>query len=783
MKVLLIKVGGIRSMKKLLTVALLLCVFAFCVFASDGEEKPDEALQASPAADESDLQEDIEVLGASGTSGPHDQIVVSTDGDVIEETDITSETDAIRSEKGRPSVALVLSGGGAKGIAHIPVIAALEEHGIPIDKVFGTSMGALIGGLYGAGLSPKDMTDIVLGNDLMSLFTVFDTTGYKEVLDAFEYNTNNIISITLGQGIGGVSGFIDDYQVLNFLQKCIGNVPDEVDFDKDLVVPFECNATDMVEGDEVIFRSGSLITAMRSSMSLPLVFEPVMLNDGSVLMDGGMVSNYIVHRAVDEGYDIIIVVTLDGYRKNGLTPERYTSISGVAGGTLSVILRNVSKGEVEMADYWFSPDLTDFNTLSFGSIPALLERGCDEAEDQKEKLEEIAALFTEEQKVYKDPNRRGEYYTRYPEREQGEYYASKEYRHEDLLGRTRLSLGLYGTGGYGFYFSQADEYESVRRSLFPTLSARAFIKDIGGSLFSLDLRLKLSLGRVTELSAMTLYRISEDYEERFYGMGRVRGAVGSIGSVSDRNEEASFKIIEGRVAADLGAMMTNEFDHTLKAYMTVDNLWYAPHLFYEKKEYNFIPSFTIEGLYYPNYDNGFFSMQGGRADVIGTIGYNIKREELFYKIGIAGENNFKVSDNFSVWLDFTAFSSKGPTVLRSTFEPYGGWNGMPGYASDILIADFITAGVGVQWNLTKGFASSFITAVARGGVRSNVGYGIVSLFDQEFDSWVPFKDSFTSGLWDLGLSVGYGFNTPVVDLIFGVGFNKNLQLALYIELT
>ena len=134
----------------------------------------------------------------------------------------------------RPSVALVLSGGGAKGVAHIPIIGELERYGIPIDKVFGTSMGALVGGLYCAGYSPKEMTEIVTGQDLMSMFTTILTSGYNEVLNAFDYSSNNVLSLSLSQGIGGTTGLIDDYMIMNFLVKYIGNVPKDIDFDKEI---------------------------------------------------------------------------------------------------------------------------------------------------------------------------------------------------------------------------------------------------------------------------------------------------------------------------------------------------------------------------------------------------------------------------------------------------------------------------------------------------------------------------------------------------------------------
>ena len=684
---------------------------------------------------------------------------------------------------GRPHVALVLSGGGAKGIAHIPIIAELERYGIPIDKVFGTSMGALIGGLYCAGLSPKEMTEIVSENDLSNLFTVFDSSGYRAVPEPFEYNSDNIISISLGQGIGGVSGLIDDYQVLNFLTQCIGNVPDDINFDTDLVVPFECNAADMVTGDEHIFRDGNLLTAMRASMSIPVVFEPVK-NDGNVFMDGGMVSNYIVHRAVMEGYDIIIVVTLDGYDKKKVTADQYDSFSGVLGGTLSIILRNVSKGEVDLADYWFSPDMTGYGTLSFSSAEGILQRGYDEVEAQQAKFKEIAALFPEDQKEYKDPDRISEYHTKYAEISRFEHLSSKEARHEDFMGRTRISIGVYGSGSYGFYFNSPNpDADYMRRVNYPTLSLRGFIKDLGGSAFSLDIRLKSTVNKTTDISASALYRFTKDAGERVFALGRIRSSIGSLTAWTDPNEILRFKQLEGNIAADLGVLITNEKEHQLKAYLTADNTWHVQNSLEASSSslYGFVPSFTVEGVYCPNYSTGFFGEVGSRYDLIGKIGYNVKQDTLMYKIGLAAESTFKVGKNVSMWVDFTAFTSKGIAGLRTTYEKYGGWNGMPGYSSDILCADFITGGVGAQFNLSTGIASGYLSVVVRGGVRSNILYGLTQ--ETEFESMIPFKDSFTSGKWDLGISVGYGFSTPVGDIILGAGFNKNMQLALYLELT
>lgn len=769
-------------MKKPALLFLILSVSMALVFAENfSAEVPQEPVIA------------VDDIKIDSVAGVRDTVDLQG-SDVVSIDDVNEVVEAYyRSQReslpdiGRPRVALVLSGGGAKGIAHIPIIEALEKYGIPIDKVFGTSMGALIGGLYGAGYSPKEMTEIVKDSDLMSLFTSFESTGYKEVLDAFDFNSNNIISVALGKGIGGVSGLIDDYQVLNFLNRYVGNIPDDIDFDTDLVVPFECNAADMLTGDEVVLRQGSLLTSMRASMSIPIVFEPVKVGDDTaVLMDGGIVSNYIVHRAIIEGYDIIIVVTLNGYRKNKLTAESYSTFSGVLSGTLSVILNNVSKGEVELADYWFSPDLTNFNTFSFGAVDGILQKGYEEVDAQQAKFEEIAGLFTEDQKVFKDPDRVSEYHTRYKEVPKGEFYSSKASKHEDSMDKTRVSVGAYGAGGYGFYFKNDpdDDFDYTRRVFFPTVSLRAFIKDLNKLPLSLDIRLKATAGKTSDLSAMALYRFSEDLGERFFGIGGIRTEVGSFSAINDKHEQIRIRMIEGRVATDLGVLVTNEYDHQVKAYFTLDNTWGAMNSEDGmESEYGFVPSFTVSGIYYPDYTPGFFDNDGSRFDVKGTIGYNVKQNKIMYSIALAAESRFAMNERLSLLLDGKAYSSKGLIPLRSTYMQYGGWDGMPGYSADILYADFIYGGVGAQYQLTSGFVSSFLSVVIRGGVRADLQYGIAnSLLIDDFASWSPFVECFTSGKWDLGISVGYGIRTLFGDMIFGVGFNKNLQMALYVEI-
>ena len=241
-----------------------------------------------------------------------------------------SEASVSKAVKDRPSVALVLSGGGARGIAYIPLLEEIENLGIPIDKVFGTSIGSLIGGLYCAGYSPREMMDICRNSNLISYFTETSLSGPNEVFGALDYSRNNLVSLSFGNPSGGTAGVVDNYRIMSLMYKCLGNVPDNADFNRDLVIPFECNAVDMQSGKEVIFSEGSLITAMRASMSMPAVFEPVRTDDGRILMDGGVVDNSMVHRARLEGFDIVICASY-------IAKERALILSMIRDGSVKLL--------------------------------------------------------------------------------------------------------------------------------------------------------------------------------------------------------------------------------------------------------------------------------------------------------------------------------------------------------------------------------------------------------------------------------------------------------------
>ena len=201
--------------------------------------------------------------------------------------------------KPRPKVGVVLGGGGAKGASHIGVLKYIEEMGIPVDYVAGTSMGSIIGGLYALGYTPDELTKLIasmnwseyIGNKIdrssMSLETRkrSSTTqlsipfSHESLFDK-DPNTSLINNLP--------SAYVNNSSLVNlFNDLCIG-YQEEMDFN-DLPIPFACVATDIATGEEVVIHHGSVPTAMRASMAIPGVFSPVTIGD-RLLVDGGLVN-------------------------------------------------------------------------------------------------------------------------------------------------------------------------------------------------------------------------------------------------------------------------------------------------------------------------------------------------------------------------------------------------------------------------------------------------------------------------------------------------------------
>ncbi|HSX65543.1 MAG TPA: patatin-like phospholipase family protein, partial [Pseudoxanthomonas sp.] len=208
----------------------------------------------------------------------------------------------------RPRIGLALGGGGARGIAHISVLRMIEELRIPIDCVAGTSMGALVGGLYASGMSVDQMEELVVSTDWKRLFDDSlerPERSYRRKQDDRDHLTTLGIGIR-GSGLKLSPGLLQGERILAMFERSTLPVSAIDDFDQ-LPIPYRAVATDLNTGQAVVLGNGSLAMAMRASMSLPGVFQPVEV-DGRVLLDGGLVNQVPIDVVRAMGADVVIAV-------------------------------------------------------------------------------------------------------------------------------------------------------------------------------------------------------------------------------------------------------------------------------------------------------------------------------------------------------------------------------------------------------------------------------------------------------------------------------------------
>lgn len=276
----------------------------------------------------------------------------------------------------RPTVGLVLSGGGARGFAHIGVLKVLEENRIPVDYVGGASMGALIGALYAMGRTPAEIEQLVGSLDWDLLFQT--SSSFRDLSYRRKEDRRNIPApVTL-------KGKINDLKLPNALNSGqeISLLFDRVtlpfalinNFD-DLPIPFRAVGTDMVRGSSVTLKSGSLARSLRASMSIPGVFSPVEV-DGSILADGGLVNNIPTDVVKAMGADILIVVNIETQLAGR---EALESLPGVLAQTINIATAENSRRSLRQADFIVAPDLKGFSLVDFSDYREIIGLGYDGA--------------------------------------------------------------------------------------------------------------------------------------------------------------------------------------------------------------------------------------------------------------------------------------------------------------------------------------------------------------------------------------------------------------------
>jgi NTE family protein len=290
-----------------------------------------------------------------------------------------------------PRVGLVLSGGGARGAAHIGVLKVLEEQRIPIHAIAGTSMGAVVGGLYASGLSAAEIAALIDSDEWRAAFTEpapRDRLSFRRKSE----DQNFLVKFPLGIKSGSFrlpKALVSGQRVSQALRRVTFPVAGRAQFDQ-LPIPFRAVATDLETGDAVVLSGGDLVDAMRASLAAPGLFAPVEI-DGRLLVDGGLANNLPVDVAQAMGVDVLIVVDVGFPLRKRDTLDSVTTISNQM---LSILIRrgsDVQRARLGAGDILLSPDLGEASSFDFAIIPQATHLGESSARAALSRLSALAS--------------------------------------------------------------------------------------------------------------------------------------------------------------------------------------------------------------------------------------------------------------------------------------------------------------------------------------------------------------------------------------------------------
>lgn len=297
----------------------------------------------------------------------------------------------------RPTVAVVLAGGGAKGAAHIGVLKALEEMRIPVDYITGTSMGSYVGGLYATGMSADEIESFI--------YTVDWNRGYRDRVNRSdrrvrdkEYEDRYQLNTDLGLGWGEVKaskGVVQGQNMLRILRETTGNLAPIDSFDH-LAIPYRSVATDIIALEEVVIDHGYLVDAMMASMSVPGALPPYEV-EGRMLVDGGVTNNMPVDVARAMGADIVIAVDISTNYKG---MEDYTNFLAAADQLSNYLVRRSTQDQAATLtedDVFLRPDVGQMETTEFDKMPTAYHAGYEEAKQYTDQLSKLSLSYADYQ--------------------------------------------------------------------------------------------------------------------------------------------------------------------------------------------------------------------------------------------------------------------------------------------------------------------------------------------------------------------------------------------------
>ena len=703
-------------------------------------------------------------------------------------------------EAARPKVGLVLSGGAARGLAHVGVLKALEEQGIHIDAIAGTSMGAVIGGLYASGYKIDELEKLALGIDwkeALSDAPEREDVPFRRKQDDRDFLVKQKLSFRDDGSLGLPLGVIQGQNLALLLESLLAHSSDIRDFDK-LPIPFRAVATDIVNGEKVVFRKGHLPQVIRASMSIPAVFAPVEIN-GQLLVDGGMVDNIPVDVAREMGVDMVIVVDI-GTPLRGR--KQLNTVFDILNQSITLMTR--SNSEVQLAslkpdDILIQPALASYGTTDFGRALDIINAGYRATQVMEKRLAglrqstdvQLAEARTAEERTpvitaikIENDSKIGDSVIR--------YYIRQPVGEPLDLGRLQRDMGtLYGLD----YFDQV-QYRVVHKGQERTLVISARGKRSGTDYLRLGLNLSddmrgdsaFNLGAsyringINRLGAEWLTRVqigdrqelySEFYQpmdagSRYFVAPYISAQAQNVELILDNDPISEYRLERYGFGLNVGRQIGNSGEIRFG----VGEAWGKADVRIGDRD---LPSVSFsEGFYELKYsfdslDNVYFPHSGE------DIGLAFRE----FEPGLGSDQRYR---QWEFKLDKAM--SHGPDTLI-----LGGRYGRTLDNSDVVISSFLLGGArqlsGFRQDAISGQNISLMRAVyfRRLTPRSYLPLDFPLYLGASLERGRAWNNDneFDSGYINAA-SIFLGFDTPLGPLNFSYGFNDDNQKAVYLNL-
>ena len=706
------------------------------------------------------------------------------------------------SEPPKPRIGLVLSGGAARGLAHIGVLKALEEQGIKIDAIAGTSMGAVIGGLYASGYKIDELEKLALDIDWQQALS--DAPPRKDVpfrrkQDDRDFLVKQKLSFRDDGSLGLPLGVIQGQNLALLLESLLAHASDIRDFDK-LPIPFRAVATDIVSGEKRVFRKGNLPQAIRASMSIPAVFAPVEVN-GQLLVDGGMVDNIPLDVAREMGVDIAIVVDIGTPLRNR---KQLATVIDVLNQSITLMTQRNSQEQLATLhpnDILIQPPLAGFGVTDFGRAQEMIDAGYRATRILDARLTALrpAEPASPQLTAARDPSQRTPLISAIKVENDSKvddsvirYYIRQPLGEPLDLGRLQTDMGtLYGLD----YFEQV-HYRVVHKGRDNTLVISARGKRSGTDYLRLGLNLSDDMRGDSAFNLGASYRINginrlgaewltraqigdqqELYTEfyqpldvgsRYFVAPYLRAESTNVESVLDNDPIAEYRLERYGFGLNVGRQIGNNGEIRFG----VGEAWGEANVRIGERDLPKV-SFT-EGFYELKYsfdslDNVYFPHSGE------NIGLSLRQ----FDQGLGSDQDYRqlefkldkaLSDGSNTWV----FGGRyGRTLNKAEVVPssflLGGARQLSGFRQDAISGQNI--------NLTRAVYYRRLTPRAYLPLDFPLYIGASLERGRAWDN----DNDFDSGYINAA-SIFLGFDTPLGPLNFSYGFNDDDEKALYLNL-